>query len=79
MGGTALLLHEADREPALVRRIASSPSVEAHLSKRARLILPWELGRLAEPIQSCGMDESEQRALYRRRHLLYLAEEQRRR
>lgn len=31
-------------------RIASSPSSEAHLSKRARLMLRCELGRLAEPI-----------------------------
>jgi len=45
-----LLLCDAEREPAVVRRIASSLSAEAHLSKRARLMLPWELGRLAEPI-----------------------------
>ena len=47
-----LFLREAEREPAVARRIgnASSPSAEAHLSKRARLMLPWELGRLADPI-----------------------------
>lgn len=31
-------------------RIASSLSFEANLSKRSRLMLRWELGRLAEPI-----------------------------
>ena len=50
MGGTTLLLREAEREPAIVRQIASSPPAEAHLSKRAGLMLLWELGRLAEPI-----------------------------
>jgi hypothetical protein len=37
-------------EPAVVRRIASSPPAEAHLGKRERLMLPWEFRRLAEPI-----------------------------
>jgi hypothetical protein len=36
-----LLLREAEREPAIVRRIASSPPAEAHLGKRERLMLPW--------------------------------------
>jgi hypothetical protein len=31
--------YEAEREPAVVLRIASPPSSEAHLSKRARLML----------------------------------------
>jgi transcription elongation GreA/GreB family factor len=34
-GGATLLLREADREPALVWRIVSSPSAAAHASKRA--------------------------------------------
>jgi hypothetical protein len=45
-----LLLREAEREPVVVGRTASSPPGEAHLSKRRRRMLPWELERLAEPI-----------------------------
>ena len=45
-----LLLCDAEREPAVARRIASSLFAEAHQSRRARLMLPWELGRLAELI-----------------------------
>ena len=41
---------EAEREPAVVLLIASSPFSEAHICKCARLMLPWELGRLADPI-----------------------------
>ena len=43
------LLRDREREPAVVRPIAS-PRSEAQLDERARLMLPWELGRLAEPI-----------------------------
>jgi hypothetical protein len=41
----------------VVRWIASSPFAGAHLSKQARLMLPWELGVLWSRGQSCGMDE----------------------
>ena len=45
-----VLLREAERELWFARRIASRLPVEAHLSKRGRLLLRWELWRLAEPI-----------------------------
>ena len=45
---------EAEREPAIVRPIASSALAEANLGKRKRLMLLWEFGRLGQPIQSCG-------------------------
>jgi hypothetical protein len=36
-----LLLPVAEREPAIVRRIASSAPAEANLGKRERLMLLW--------------------------------------
>jgi hypothetical protein len=50
VGGMTLLLREVEREPTIVRRIASSRSAEPHLSKRPRLMLPWETQA------SCGAD-----------------------
>ena len=49
------LLREAPREPTVGPRIASSPCAEAHRSKGARLMLPWELGHFAEAaFTTCG-------------------------
>ena len=44
-----LLLCKADRNPTVIRLIASFTSTETRLSKRTRLMLSWEPGRFAAP------------------------------
>ena len=55
--------------PAVVQQIATSPAAEADLGKRARLMLPWELGRPAGPISELWNGRDAERRASRGRRL----------